>query len=893
MEHHVSVACRVESTCVVRVAGLPARVLAELRFDRTTALVDEVLASDAWLTGEGRALSDALYSAIGDLPGPGPLKPRLVGLRRAIHSGRRPRANEWNEETARALPAAVADRVRCWIGARDDREELASALPNVLASETSAKVTALRQVTADGRFRHGLAHSSPQLCDELDKWLHGGPVDQQVLRRLVRYVSRAAAKTSPYSTFTSTGIAHWVPGNGTAVCFQAAVVDHGLVDLHGATLPELERALALRTELHGALRVRVNPSTVRFDGRLTFLGTPPGEPVVEVAASPAVTSCLDAIADIGPSCTVDGLRRRLRGGSDDPALADRVAAFVDKLADTGLLEVRLPISDQCDDPLRALADWLDAAGGQRYREVATACRTLRTELVAPTVPDEVTRHRERLLTIQREVGGLGRMVGLDWDDIAAARTGAVHENTVFAQPMAELAAARWRPALDDLDAIRRWLALHDPVLPLRLVLGAYCRERFGAGARVPLLRLHRSLREDLASGAPPRPGCSIGAAQLRRFLAPFPEPGDGGVERVRELLAARRQAALAVLRKEPGRDGTIQIDAHELADAVRGFPTYVTTPPSVACFVSPWIEDGQLRLAVNTILSGHGRARSRWLRLARRAAGLAAATDQPEDGVPVASSPDRVVAEVSGVFGYPFNVRLPSQPYEIDYPHTVSDRPAGQRIPLGDLIVVHDPALDTVRLRAASLDVDVLPVHTGLQAEILLPSALQLVVRGFGASPTLQPPGRLLFQPDVASRPEAVLALPRVNVGGVTLQRATWIVPHHLAPVRAMGEPDAEYLVRLHAWLRTHGIPAECFVQVFTRSGPDSPQAKMTKARKPLYIDFANWFLCTVFERLLAGPSDTVVFREALPTPADAITPDTGDPRVSEIIIELSERGDG
>ncbi len=890
----MSVACRVEPVCVVRVAGLPARVLAELRFDRTAALVDEVLASDAWLAGEGRALSDALYSAIGDLSEPGRAKPRLVGLRRAIHSGRRPRANEWNDETARALPAAVADRVRCWVGARDDRAERAATLRNVLAAETSVKVTTLRQVTGDARFRHGLAHSSPQLCDELDKWLDGGPVDQQVLRRLVRYVSRAAAKTSPYSTFTSTGIGHWGHGSGVPVSLHTGVGDHGLVDLHGATLPELERALARRTELRGALRVRVNPSTVLFDGRLTFLGAPPQEPVVEVAASPSVTSCLDAVADIGPSCTVDDLRRRLRGGSDDPALADRIAGFVDKLADTGLLEVRLPISDQCDDPLGTLADWVDAAGGQRYREVAAACRTLRSELAAPTVPDEVTRHRERLLTIQRDVGRLGRMVGLDWDDIAAARTGAVHENTVFARPVAELAAGRWRPALDDLDAIRHWLALYDPVLPLRLVLGTYCRERFGAGAEVPLLRLHRSLREDLSRDTPPGPGRSIGAAQLRRFLAPFPEPGDGGVERVRELLAARREAGLAVLRKKPDHDGTIQVDAPELAEAARGFPRYVTTPPSVACFVSPWIQDGQLRLAVNTILSGHGRGRSRWLRLARRATGPGAATDRAEDGgVTVAPSPGSVVSEVSGVFRYPFNVRFPSQPYEIDYPHTVSDRPAGQRIPLGDLVVVHDPALDMVRLRSAGLDADVLPVHTGLQAEILLPPALQLVVRGFGASPTLQPPGRLLFQPDVAGRPDAVLALPRVNVGSVTLQRATWIVPHHLAPVRAKGDPDAEYLVRLHGWLRTHGIPAECFVQAFTRSGPDSPQAKMTKARKPLYIDFANWFLCTVFERLLASPLDTVVFREALPTPADAIAPDAGDPRVSEIVIELSERGDG
>jgi hypothetical protein len=67
----------------------------------------------------------------------------------------------------------------------------------------------------------------------------------------------------------------------------------------------------------------------------------------------------------------------------------------------------------------------------------------------------------------------------------------------------------------------------------------------------------------------------------------------------------------------------------------------------------------------------------------------------------------------------------------------------------------------------------------------------------------------------------------------------------------------------------------------------------MTKARKPLYVDFANWFLCMVFERLLAQPADTVMFREALPQPEDAIASGAGGARVGEVVVELTGCHDG
>jgi hypothetical protein len=803
---------RVPSPCVVRVAGLPVGVLGALRFDKTAALVDELLERDTWLATEGQALGELLYTAIGTTTD---LKPYLVGLRRSVHSGRRPKTREWNDAVASALPGPVAARVRRWVAALADRVARAGALPDVLADETVDKTAVLRAIVAGARFRHGLAYSSPDLCDELERWLGGGKPDRQMLHRLARYVSRAATKTSPYSTFTSTGAGDWVPDGEAVVAFRAGIADHGLLDLHGAVLPQLEQALVQRPDLRGSLRVRRNPSIVDSAGRLYLVGPPPREPVLAVAVPEELRRCLDAL---DADSTVDGLRDRLTGGADD--LVPRVSAYLDRLIEIGVLEARIPVPDQSADPLGTLAGWLESVGGTAFQPLATACRALRATVATPARPDDATTHRERLRTIQRRVGDVGRHVGLDWSAYAAAPVGAVHENCVYAGPVAHLPLARWRPALDDLAALRPWLGAHDPGLPLRRALGRYARQRFGPGATVPLLLFHHALREDPAAG------------DLRRLrVAPAGEPPDAA-------------------------------------------------PEGVTCFVQPWRDGDEVRLVLNAAFAGPGRGRSRWLRLADRAAGVGLAP-------PVPDAPDGpVLAEVSGVFGMPFNVRYPSAPYEIDYPYTISDRPAGQRIPLGDLVVVHDPRTDAVRLHATGLDRQVLPVHTGLQTELLLPPLCQLLVRGFGPAPlllhTLQP---LSYR----GGSDRVIALPREDRGRVTVARAAWFVPYPLLPLRAKSESDAGYLLRLRGWLRGNGIPERFFVQALHHADAGT----MTKARKPLYVDTANWFLCAVFEHLLRRPADLVVFREALPAPENAIPFAPGDDRVTEVLVELGGGDDG
>ena len=956
----------VESPFLVRAAGLPASALTDLESPATVAAVHAVLTTDRWLATTGDHLADALHGVIGrlrpvsgdwcqstknhsrplswadadpqvDAGSGGRVKPGLVGLRRALHGGRRPRAAEWSPAVRGALLPDLLAGIEGWLARLDGRERLVTELAATVARERERTLRALLGTVADRGFRHGVAQSSPALSAELEKWLVrcGGGTDasrpgRQVLTRLARYVSRAAAKTSPYSTFTTVGAGIWTTGTADVpVRFTAGPPPCGLLEFHGVVLHGLELALLRCPELRPALRVRVNPSATLLDGRLQLLGPPPAEAIASVAAVPEVREIL-RILDDGP-CTLAALHTHLHthattptpapapapapmdhspgsigqmvhprgvdGGRTDGGGVDggggmggggRVGAFLERLVEVGLLELQLPVDDQCDDRFGALAGWLRVHGGPRWAATAEECAALSGLLRGPTGLDDVAEHGARLRAIRHRVSALRRVAGLPAPSDERIDADLVHEHSVFPAPVAEAGLPAWRAALDDLDAIRRWMALHDPALPLRVALGVYVGETFGAGASVPFVRFHRALLGTLAgtagTGGTGGTGGTAGseaAADLRAQLRPQPATVDSQLGELRELDLLRGKAIDELLGGRLDPDGVLRVAPGVLADAAAGLPAAVRPAESVAWYLQ---RGGADRVVLNQAISGHGRGRGRWLHLIARAGGtvpmLPAGLPASGAGNDGGDAGRRVVADSSGTFGHPLNLRTPLVSHALDYPFTVVDGDRRPRIALRDLVVTHDPASGLLALRTTG-GLAVTPAHTGMMSEYLLPIGLQLLIRGFGITPTLFQPAKLLA---VQPLPDQVCATPRIEVGRVTLRRASWSAPADLVPRREPGASDARHLVRLHGWLAEHGIPRRCFVVVNPPVPAGQPwlTAVFTKTRKPLYVDLGSPLQLDVFERLVAGPAQRVLFREPLPALSRA------DPRVTEFVVETA-----
>ncbi|MFE2756102.1 lantibiotic dehydratase [Actinosynnema sp. NPDC059335] len=800
----------------VRVGGAPVADLEALRCERAWAAAEEVVALAQWLRDEGTALSDLLHEVIGDRADDD--RSLLVALRRAVFRGRRPTGRVW--AARRALPGDLRVRVERWARESERAAELTARVPSRLAADRAAAREALRVAARRDAFRFALALGSPDLSAAVRRWLDdpAAPTPRaRTLAGLAKYLARAVGKPTPYGSFALSGLGRW--GSGGAPARLSG-------DLAWCGVPELDRAavLELWSGLTGPLRehvgLRVNPSVEREGGRLRFLGAGAGEPVVSVAESGATREVLHFVRT-APDPTVGSLTRRLA----DPGADGYVAG----LLDLGLLEALRPFPDRSGDPLDHLARWVDAhAPGSPWPR---RLRDLRSAVVGYGGLTTAAERAERLRQVRSTLDGLLVDLGrAPW----RPRRAVLLENAVLPRPVVECSRDRWRPVLDDLEAVRGFLGALDRSLPVKQRLAAFFRDRYDPGARVSFLRLYREYRT-------------------------CPDPGDAPP-------ADLGRSVVAGLYGDDARD-TVSVDPQVLAKLAASWPAHVRAPRSVCCYGQELPGPGGPRFVLNAVRTGYGWGITRIEHLLDAAGHPTPVRTPAEDG------PDVVLAECRAAFRSQLNQRVPAVPHAIDYPG--GERPDGCSLSLPDLHVRHDRTGDRLLL-CDGRGREVRPLALGLLAAALLPPALRFLVAAFGEPQTALAP--VPHWDDVGWRPavDGVRRRPRLEVGRVVLARAGWRVPAADVPSPAKGRSDADFLLALARWRARHGIPRRCFVRATGRRDP---------ARKPVFVDFADWFLLPSLPR--HGDAD-VVFEEALPDPADAPWHGEHGQRVTEYVFELT-----
>ncbi|SDL92836.1 lantibiotic dehydratase [Nonomuraea jiangxiensis] len=828
----------------VRVAGLPVAGLDRMRCTRTWRLVDELVNVSAWLRTEGADLSDPLHDVIGGTA-PGPLRSGLLALRRAVFSGRRLSGGAASAEVLAALPEDLAARVGAWTAVRRRADELRAALPAVLAEESREKTALLRETVSDAGFRHGLAQGSPVLAGRLDAWLAGPadrPPERQELLRLARYLARAAVKTSPYATFTLSGLGRW-EADGPAVRTGGEPAWHVVVELDRAVLRPLWAALTRHRRVRERARLRVNPSASDDGDRIWFLGAGQGEPLSGVPASPEVRAALDWVR-----------------GHPFPTLA--AAPGIEPLADAGLLEFVAPYDEQGDDPVGRLASWLAEDGQAPYTQAVGR--------VAAALRDGVTRpgDGEQAAVVVREALREVLPPGPSLPD-----RNLLWHSAVIPGVAGRLSATAWRGVCDDLDKLRGLLGLFDPDLPVKVAATAFFLDRYGPGGRLPALDLYREIHREA-----PGEGGALLRGMLRDPIGgtraiPDAEPPPGLV-RLTELRRTFWEQAGA-------REPVVDLTPARLAAMADDWPSFVRPPGSICCYLQAVPGPGGMRAVVNSISAGYGRGLSRLHRLVVLAGGEAPPADELR-----AAQGDVLVAECRGLVGGGLNARPATADLALEHPFTAPDTRLPHVSP-AELMVGYDAGGDRLTLFDGA-GRPVRPVHLGMTAQYWLPPWLQFLVRTFGEPSTAMVPGWVFRTRGEGPDAGVVERWPRMDLGRVTFARAAWRLRAGAFPVPAKGEGEAAYLPRLAGWLALHEVPRRFFARVVSlREGLHV--GLLSKDRKPMYVDVTDTLLLTGFLRTLRDPGALLVIEEALPDPSQAPRYGPGR-RVTEYVVQVSAR---
>ncbi|MER5360753.1 lantibiotic dehydratase [Streptomyces sp. NPDC002785] len=854
----------------VRIGGLPVSTLEDMRSPELWRRVEAMRAAGQWLARTAARLSDQLHEEVGRA---GPAKPVLVALRRAVHNGRPLTDRLWNGEVRALLPEPLVAEVEEWRRLRAGLPAARDGLDELIDHQARSQGALLRKAAADPGFQYGLALSSPVLLAEVRKWLahpDERPPGRSLALRLVIYLARVTMKTSPFSTFTVSGLGSWdrVPVERS----RPAVVT--VAEANVWVVQQIVRALEGHPELLGRRRLRLNPSATLVGDRWEFLGPQDAEePLRSLPATAAVRMCVTVVREGRP--TREETARIIAGRTgNSPAKA---ATYLERLVELGLVEVERPFADQCPDHVAALRGLLAGASSPELVAIDRELAAL-SGLVAgyPGLTDPA----DRTGAVEAVNGCLRRIRDLLGPDRLMLPTkNSVIENALLAEPFPGPDRAAWRPVLRDLDALRRCWAVLDPALPGRIALADLFAERIGPGSAVPFLAFHRMVQGWLRSDPELSALLSVGVHGYRAMHR-------HRLPRIRELAAVRDALCEVVGSAPPDGNGIVRIAADQLLAVAADRPVWMGAPDSVAFYGQPLDGPDGPAFVVNAVNSGHGRGRDRIRRLLTQA-GADALRDTVVDTAP--PLPGVLRADTRRHFGSNVGLRASALPLEIDCPEGASDSPADRRIRLGDLLVRHDPELGLLVLHARGRTDEIRPVHPGLVAELWLPPALRLLMQSLGATSNLLIPGRRMFGDPSLDEVGEVLAQPRVVVGSTTVSRRQWVLPPGSVPTRAKGESDQRLLLRLADWLAGHGMPQRCFVRALDPRSVVSGEVWRVKSRKPVYVDFANLLLIGVLERLLAaGPEQVVFLQEALPD-AGRLPDHGGGPRVTEYLVEINE----
>ncbi|MFJ7159589.1 lantibiotic dehydratase [Streptomyces sp. NPDC101118] len=380
---------------LTRVGGLPTEAL-ELTGRGTRRAVGEAADAHAALEGLRPALEDVCFSLVPLLDDEVPLRRQVLAAKRAVH---RLRALPWGDE----LPPRIAGLTgttafAAWQTAVRLRDETTRRLEALLAEDRSAAPAALAGHLADTGFAHAAALAAPD-------WLRHGrprrrPSETRNLRTLYSYVSRAAVKTSPFSTLTTVG-----EGGQTGSTGQESPAAHSYAATPLAHLAL--RCLAREAGTAGLLRYRlapVRPGGPDAPGGLVLLPEPVADGglawrldrVVEADHAAPWLSGFAADAEHSLEGLLSGL------GGPEPFRRFR------RLLDTGLI-TPVPPWRRGGDPVGAVAELLADRPGDG---IAAELRDLREAAAGLAAAAEEER-AETVTRARRTAGRWAGRAGLD------------------------------------------------------------------------------------------------------------------------------------------------------------------------------------------------------------------------------------------------------------------------------------------------------------------------------------------------------------------------------------------------------------------------------------------------------------------------------------------------
>ena len=639
---------------LVRSAGMPRSALHALRFPETVALIDRSLDAEEWCAEHAERVCDALHAAIGPVRAT-EAAAALIQLRRDVFNDRHPRAAPDPGFLRAHLSGADLDLLEGWLRRREERARLLREGPGTFERELADARVALGRHGGDPVLRRGIVLSSLSMHRAVGEHLATPPERRgarigKVERSMVRYLTRAAAKNSPFSTFAVTGVATLHDAGEAAP--PASGPPRSAVRLNQALVRHLGQRMARHPELRPHCPVRANPNVVeQGESWLVFSRRDaPGPPrkfvgTEEVLASVPATGAVRRVAAFVAACGGE-----LRMGELEAALAKSTGggaearSFLARLVESGILECGIPIPEGEPCGLDSIRAWIEDVPGELAARLEHELG--RVAAIVEQVAAASADGREALLT-ELETVVASMLELLSEERRSGWRNHLVYEDCVAEGPVSVPGPAA--AAVRDLALFARLAPLLDDAVFHRESLKHVLARDFGGGP-VPLLPFAAHYFAILH-------GSAGGTEPFAQRLNPF------GLPQLRQLASLRDELTRELATAMRGAGGGLELHPGWIEGFLPRLPPCARAHTPLSAFCQPYMDAAGGGLVINQIVGGP-------LRLLARLCSLVDTGSLPEElsrrlvsefaevGVP---------CEVGGTFGFNANNHARIAPRELDY----------------------------------------------------------------------------------------------------------------------------------------------------------------------------------------------------------------------------------
>lgn len=795
---------------VARLSGLPAQSVEALSSAALNALTHGILALEARIAVDRESVSTTLHDEIGRVEDKS-ARNSLIKLRRDLYCGRHPTPRQLAESLT-VVASLARSAIETHVALLHARDDALAQFGSMHCTESLRTRCALQDAVADQDFLKGLLASSVSLFQNVARYRRQDPKtfvsrDEHIERGLLRYLTRAARKATPFATFCSVVPVRLVPDAPRAFSLVGDTSRKlGAVRLNKSLLGVILSHLRLRPAVRIRLPIEVNPTLTRDGSHLRFLASMGAREVFQRLPASPVIDLIIGTAYAERCSTLEQLAQRLAGNPQLETTPDEALRYLDSLLSFGLFRYGAVVPEleaDWDRPLRALLCGFDDAHARAVHDMLGQARHL-LELYGASDVDERAKTCDDLratITSTLETLGLRAKIPRDlplFEDVTLAAEVHIRSDDAL------------RRTLEVVDTVASTLSIVAGARPEHISMRHYFESKYGANATVSVLQFYEDYYRDHFRQHAARAQTQNASHTAQPAVEPYDVTNPFGLESIEALKRATQALQKLIVERcfVPGDPLEVSISLADIRSALNDAPAVGRSTfrsVSAFCQLMPYANGWRCVLSHPRFHTGFGKYFSRFLYILPPDLHASLLRDNR-------ALTEDIIAEISGDAYFNANLHPPLVDCQISHP-SGDGSDLGEQLPVAGLdirAVPDDPfSLQLVRRldgrRVHALDL-------GFLSSQLRPPLFQLLGRltqGMGSGiPLMDPSCTIGGQPLVVRRPRIVIE------DVVVVARQSWFVPHELFPAPAAGESPSDLFLRVQRWRHSHDIPERVFVRV-------------------------------------------------------------------------------